>query len=144
MNPNLNNLLKWGIENSEASRNDPNAPKSASTQLNSQALQELLSNMSSMSDAEVMKQKMEIITNPEHSLDAKKGAFEDFEMLIQNLDNANNLEPLKLWVPLVDQLAHEDADLRFWAAWCTGTAVQNNVKSQERVSLPLHHTANTY
>lgn len=133
-NPKFNDLLKWGIENSEVSRNDPNAPKNPNTQLDPQTLQEILSGMSGPSDADMMKYKMEVITHPDATLEQKVLAFEDFEMMIQGIDNANNLEPLKLWKPLIDQLEHEEADLRKYAAWCAGTAVENNVKAQERVS----------
>ena len=133
-NPKFNDLLKWGIENSEASRNDPDAPKNPNTQLDPQTLQEILTGLSAPSDAEMMKRKMTVITQPEYTLEDKVNAFEDFEMLVQGIDNANNLEPLKLWDPLIEQLEHEEADLRKWAAWCAGTAVENNPKSQERVS----------
>ncbi|KAF1967396.1 Fes1-domain-containing protein [Bimuria novae-zelandiae CBS 107.79] len=132
-NPKFNDLLKWGIENSEASRNDPNAPKNPNTQLDPQTLQEILSGISGPSDAEMMKRKMEVITQPNYTLDQKLQAFEDFEMLVQGIDNANNLEPLKLWMPLIEQLEHEEAELRKYAAWCAGTAVENNVKAQERL-----------
>ncbi|KAJ4287584.1 hsp70 nucleotide exchange factor fes1 [Kalmusia sp. IMI 367209] len=132
-NPRMNDLLKWGIENSEASRNDPNAPKDPNTQLDPQTLQEILSGISAPSDAEMMKRKMEVITQPDYTLDQKVDAFEDFEMLVQGIDNANNLESLKLWTPLIEQLEHEEPDLRKYAAWCAGTAVENNIKAQERL-----------
>jgi hsp70-interacting protein len=135
-NPKFNDLLKWGIENSEASRNDPNASKSPTTQLDPQTLQEILSGMAGPSDADIMKNKMQVITHPDCTLEQKLIAFEDFEMLIQGIDNANNIESLKLWEPLVEQLENEEADLRKYAAWCAGTAVENNVKAQERVSCP--------
>lgn len=131
--PRMNNLLKWGIQNSTASQNDPDAPK-PSTSIDPQALQELLTGMSGPSDAEVMKQKMTDILDPACTLEQKVIAFEDFEMLIQGIDNANNLEPLKLWTPLIEQLDNPEAELRNYAAWCAGTAVENNEKAQERVS----------
>ena len=139
-NPKFNDLLKWGIENSEASRNDPDAPKNPNTQLDAQTLQEILTGMSGPSDAEVMKMKMEVITQPDYTLDQKVLAFEDFEMLVQGIDNANNLEPLKLWMPLIEQLENPEPELRKYAAWCAGTAVENNIKSQERVSGSLRYS----
>jgi hsp70-interacting protein len=69
----------------------------------------------------------------EISLEDKLVAFDNFEQLIENLDNANNLQPLALWTPLLECLAHEEAEIRMMAAWCVGTAVQNNEKSQERL-----------
>ena len=58
--------------------------------------------------------------------------MDNFEQLIENLDNANNMDVLGLWAPLVQLLKSEEAELRRYAAWCVGTAVQNNVKAQER------------
>lgn len=60
-------------------------------------------------------------------------AFDNFEQLIENLDNANNLGPLALWTPLLSCLGNEEKEIRRMAAWCVGTAVQNNEKSQERL-----------
>lgn len=81
-----------------------------------------------------MLRKMDIIMSDEHSLEDKVSAFDDFEMLIENLDNANNMENLGLWTKLVDQLEHEEDEIRKYAAWCTGTAVENNARAQERVN----------
>jgi len=74
-----------------------------------------------------------VIRNPEANLEDKIIAFDNFEQLVENIDNANNLEPLGLWTPLVEQLHHAEADMRKMASWCIGTAVQNNVKAQERM-----------
>ncbi|KAF2274209.1 Hsp70 nucleotide exchange factor fes1 [Westerdykella ornata] len=132
--PRLNNLLKWSIENSEASRSDPNAPKTdPSRTLDADALRALLTGMTGPSDAEMMLRKMDIIMSDQHSLEDKVSAFDDFEMLIENLDNANNMENLGLWTKLIDQLEHEEAEIRKYAAWCAGTAVENNARAQERL-----------
>lgn len=71
--------------------------------------------------------------DPEITLDDKLVAFDNFEQLIENLDNANNLEPLALWTPLLSCLSIKESEIRRMAAWCIGTAVQNNEKSQERL-----------
>jgi hypothetical protein len=143
-NPAMNDLLKWSIENSEASRRDPNAQTNSRRELNADALRELLAGMTGPSDAEMMLQKMEIITHPDVSLEDKVAAFDDFEMLIENLDNANNMENLGLWTKLVEQLEHEEDELRKYAAWCTGTAVENNARAQERVSASFSMTSCTH
>ena len=77
---------------------------------------------------------MQVIQNEEAELEHRGTAFDNFEQLIENLDNANNIESLGLWTPLVEQLENKDAELRRYAAWCCGTAVQNNIRTQERVS----------
>lgn len=89
--------------------------------------------MGGPSDADLMKEAMAIVISDETTPEAKMTAFDNFEQLVENLDNANNMEPLGLWTPLLGQLDNEDADMRRMAAWCVGTAVQNNVKSQERL-----------
>jgi hsp70-interacting protein len=89
--------------------------------------------MGGPSDADLMKQAMAVVVSPETDAEAKLTAFDNFEQLVENLDNANNMEPLGLWTPLLGQLDSEVADMRRMAAWCVGTAVQNNVKSQERL-----------
>lgn len=133
----LNSLLKWGIENSSATLDDPNArkPENPMQGLDPGLLAQL---MGGPSDADRMKEAMAAIQSPELDLENKMIAFDNFEQLVENLDNANNMESLKLWTPLVEQLDSEEKDLRMMAAWCVGTAVQNNAKSQERVSGSLY------
>lgn len=132
MDPGLNALLKWGVENSTQDGADPRASQPPrSSNLTPEAINAL---MGGPSDADMMKSSMAAVlsTDPEVSVDDKMIAFDNFEQLIENLDNANNLEPLALWTPLLSCLTHETAGIRKMAAWCVGTAVQNNEKSQER------------
>ena len=132
MDPGMNQLLKWSIENSVPS--DPNAPPPApSRTLDMETLKAL---MGGPSDAELMKESMAAIQNPDITLENKLIAFDNLEQLIESIDNANNLENLGLWTPLIEQLVNDEAELRTMAAWCVGTAVQNNIKAQERLSSP--------
>ena len=144
MDPGMNQLLKWSIENSEASRNDPTSTTDTKAErpdwpsgrsLNPEALKSL---MGGPSDADLMKESMAAIESPDISIENKLIAFDNFEQLIESIDNANNMESLRLWKPLVSQLESPESDIRRMAAWCLGTAVQNNVKAQERVQL-IHH-----
>ena len=131
--PKINNILRWGIENSDVSRDsNAEAPK---TTLDPNAIAALFGVMPK-SDADVMKESMHVIDDEDASLTAREVAFENFEMLIQNLDNANMMEPLGMWTRLVRHLDNKEAKIRAFAAWCCNTAVQNNVKTQERVSYP--------
>lgn len=79
----------------------------------------------------LMKQSITVITNPEAELENKLTAFDNFEMLIENMDNANNIENLKLWSPLLQLLESPETELRTCALSCVGTASQNNVKTQD-------------
>lgn len=140
----LNDLLKWSIENSETTRGDPRAAPPA-THLTPDVISAL---MGGPSDADLMKASMDIITSTDAdvSLEDRLIAFDNFEQLIESLDNANNLANLSLWTPLLEQLEHEELEMRKMAAWCVGTAVQNNQKTQERLLAmgglpPLVHLA---
>jgi len=132
MDPGLNELLKWSVENSSTTANDPSTAPPENRHLNEAALNSLFGGPS---DADLMKSSMSAIlsSDPEVTLDDKLVAFDNFEQLIENLDNANNLEPLALWTPLLSCLTHQEGDIKRMAAWCVGTAVQNNEKSQERL-----------
>lgn len=134
-NPGLNSLLKWSIRNSEASQQGeasepgPNAPNDLNRGLEPQALSEL---MGGPTDADRMREAMAAIQSPEVDLENKKTAFDNFEQLIETIDNANNMESLGLWMPLVEQLQASEPDMRMFAAWCVATAVSNNPRGQER------------
>lgn len=127
----LNDLLKWSIENSDTTKNDPAAPTS-DTQLTPDVMNAI---MGGPSEADLMRASMEIITSTDDdvSLDDKLIAFDNFEQLIESLDNANNIANLSLWTPLLDQLRHDEREIRKMAAWCIGTAVQNNERTQEKL-----------
>ncbi|EED12439.1 Hsp70 nucleotide exchange factor (Fes1), putative [Talaromyces stipitatus ATCC 10500] len=138
MDRGLNELLKWSVENSEASRqsianinDDPTSvPPPTTRGLNEDALRAL---MGGPSDADLMKESMAALLSDEVDLENKMVAFDNFEQLVETIDNANNMEPLGLWSPLVGLLQHEEADMRRMAAWCIGTAVQNNQKGQDKL-----------
>lgn len=78
----------------------------------------------------LMNQAIMVVENPEATLEDKEVAFENFEMLIENLDNANNIENMKLWPHIIKQLLGE-APLQVLAASIIGIATQNNPNSQE-------------
>lgn len=132
----MNQLLKWSIENSETpsadptSTTDPKAERPSGRPINAEALNALLGGPT---DADLMKESMAAILSPHIALQDKLVAFDNFEQLIENLDNANNMEVLGLWAPLVQLLKNDEAELRRYAAWCVGTAVQNNAKSQQKL-----------
>lgn len=132
MDPGLNSLLKWSVENSVPSTDDASSDPPSNHGFNPEALNSLFGGPS---DADLMKLSMSAIlsSDPEITLDDKLVAFDNFEQLIENLDNANNLAPLALWTPLLSCLEHEESEIRRMAAWCVGTSVQNNEKSQERL-----------
>lgn len=82
-----------------------------------------------------MEMNMKVIQDAEMSIEDRLKACDNFEQLVEQLDNANSMESLGLWVPLIQELEDEHPDIRAFAAWCCGTAVQNNIRTQERVSI---------
>ncbi|CAI7572553.1 unnamed protein product [Penicillium bialowiezense] len=137
MDPEMNKLLKWSVTNSQASvgaeaeGSAPNATEAAKTMT-----PEMLSRLfGGPSDADLMRAAMEVLHDPETDLENKLIAFDNFEQLIEGIDNANNMEPMGLWTPLVQLLKHEETEIRKYAAWAIGTAVQNNPKAQDKLVL---------
>ena len=57
--------------------------------------------MGGPSDATLLKEAMAAIQSPDASNENKLVAFDNFEQLIENIDNANNIESLGLWTPLI-------------------------------------------
>lgn len=163
MDPRLNSLLKWSIQNSstgddstgaadthqqqqtqteegqhvpgtEQGQQGSTAPASTAERASRGLNPEMLASLfGGPSEADLMKSAMAALIDPEIPLDDKMVAFDNFEQLIESLDNANNMEPLGLWSPLAGLLEHDEPDMRRMAAWCVGTAVQNNEKSQDKV-----------
>lgn len=131
---NLSQLLKWSIEAQTAGETTQNADGTTTTapsQPTSQLTPEILASiLGGPSDAELMIQSMTAITSPTLPASEKLVAFDNFEQLIESLDNANNMSTLNLWTPLLSQLDVPEKEIRLYAAWCVGTAVQNNEKSQ--------------
>ncbi|KAF3993127.1 hypothetical protein FT663_00951 [Candidozyma haemuli var. vulneris] len=79
----------------------------------------------------LMKQSIAVVENPEATLEAKETALDNFEMLVENLDNANNIENLKLWPSIIALLSNSEPSLSVLAASIVGVATQNNPDSQK-------------
>jgi hypothetical protein len=83
-------------------------------------------------DPTLMKQSIQIIEDPTiEDLEVKLTALENYEMLIENLDNANNIGNMKQWESIIKQLDSEEEDFKNLAASIIGIAVQNNDVSQK-------------
>lgn len=52
-------------------------------------------------------------------------------MLIEGIDNARNIQNMKLWPAIIEQLEAKEAGVRKGCAWVCGTAVQNNPEAQK-------------
>ena len=147
---NLGELLKWSLANSAPTMNKTSAttsakvkevpspqqePQQPSQQQRDPKPEALAALFGGPSDAELMQSAMAAITSPNLSLEDKLTAFDNLEQLIESVDNANQLSQLGLFTPLLGQLFDRGAppEMRTMAAWCVGTAVQNNPPCQERL-----------
>ncbi|KAK5077245.1 hsp70 nucleotide exchange factor fes1 [Lithohypha guttulata] len=133
MDKGMSNLLQWSIENSANAQPQQQQSQSQTREPSNLSQDALRALMGGPSDADLMKESMTVILHPEAELSAKLVAFDNFEQLIEQLDNANNMEPLGLWQPLMSQLDSKTPEMRKMAAWCVGTAVQNNEKCQQHL-----------
>lgn len=79
----------------------------------------------------LMKQAIIVLNNKEATEEDKLVALENFEMLIENLDNANNIGNMKLWPSIIAQLSNSNPEFQALAASIIGIATQNNPNSQE-------------
>ena len=78
-----------------------------------------------------MRASVTTLSDASETLPNRLIAADNLEQLIESLDNANLLAPLGLWTPLFGFLDDVEAEIRILAAWCVGTAVQNNLPAQE-------------
>lgn len=81
-------------------------------------------------DAKLMLESMTAIEDASLSDEEHEIAFENLEALVEQIDNAKNLKNLKLWQPLLKQLAKPEPLFRRGGCSVMATAVQNNPDSQ--------------
>ncbi|KAI0292991.1 armadillo-type protein [Multifurca ochricompacta] len=123
----MQGLLRWGIENSTTG-DDPNTvvPLTRRTDLDPGIIDVILGKP----DSELMKTALANAQDSSLDEDARSMALDDLEMLVENIDNANDLEKLKMWEPLQDLLSSPSDNMKTQALWVIGTALQNNPAAQ--------------
>ncbi|KAK0183983.1 adenyl-nucleotide exchange factor, partial [Armillaria mellea] len=121
----MESLLRWSIEHSGPSAGPPQ-PR---TDLDPGVIDAILGK----SDAELMKEDLAVAIDPHRSEDARVEALDHLEMLVEQIDNANNLDKLQMWAPLHSLLTSADSPdvIVLQALWVIGTALQNNPAAQE-------------
>ncbi|KAJ7070086.1 nucleotide exchange factor Fes1-domain-containing protein [Mycena amicta] len=125
----MESLLRWGIENSTP--RDPDA--AAALPEPRQPLDSgIIDHILGKSDATLMKEDMALATDETQDEDTRIAALDHLEMLIEQIDNANNIEKLKLWTPLQTLITSAPTNaLKMQALWVAGTALQNNPAAQD-------------
>ncbi|KAI5477111.1 nucleotide exchange factor SIL1 [Pseudohyphozyma bogoriensis] len=134
-------LLRWGIEHAAPGSLVPlseDIKAGKRPDLNSDVLRAIMGT----TDADRMRECVEVIEgrwvdregggrkDGEVTKGDRELAWDDLEMLIEDLDNANNLKVLNLWEPIVKHLTDSDEDIVMRACWVCGTAIQNNPQAQ--------------
>ncbi|KAH8077104.1 nucleotide exchange factors-like protein [Cristinia sonorae] len=121
-------LLRWGIENSSTATGQPAPPVQPRKDLDPAIIDHILGKP----DAVKMKEALEIAVDEGRDEDERVEALEEFEMLVELIDNANDLAKLKLWEPLQRLLTSPSSSdaIKRQVLWIVGTAVQNNPSAQ--------------
>ncbi|KAJ7746325.1 armadillo-type protein [Mycena metata] len=84
------------------------------------------------SDAELMKEDMSVAVDDAQPEPSRIDALDHLEMLIEQIDNANNLEKLQMWSPLQKLITSAPTTaIKMQALWVIGTALQNNPAAQD-------------
>ncbi|KAJ6492908.1 nucleotide exchange factor Fes1-domain-containing protein [Mycena vitilis] len=124
----MESLLRWGIENSASSTDASNPPPAPRQDLDPAVIDMILGK----SDAELMKEDTAVAKDESQWESARIDALDHLEMLIEQIDNANNLEKLQMWSPLQRLVTDGPTiSIKMQALWVIGTALQNNRAAQD-------------
>ncbi|KAJ7042965.1 nucleotide exchange factor Fes1-domain-containing protein [Mycena alexandri] len=124
----MESLLRWGIENSTPQNDTSNPPPAARQDLDPAIIDMILGK----SDAVLMKEDMAVAVDDSQPEPSRIDALDHLEMLIEQIDNANNLEKLQMWSPLQKLITSAPTTaIKMQALWVIGTALQNNPAAQD-------------
>jgi len=91
------------------------------------------------SEAQMMREELSAALDTNRTESDRIQALDNFEMLIEQIDNANNITSMKMWEPLLGLLTGSEEShattpaIQVATLWIVGTAVQNNDKAQMTV-----------
>ncbi|CAG8492769.1 1402_t:CDS:2 [Funneliformis mosseae] len=125
----MEKLLKWSVEHSDLSRSTQPPPQDdpEKRKIDSEIIDVILGK----SDATQIREAIEVISNTNDTLENREIALDNLEMLVEQIDNANDIENMNLWPKILSFLSFPETSLRVHAVWVCGTAVQNNLKAQK-------------
>lgn len=133
---NAKELLKWGLAQT------PGAPGPSVDQISAEiqagarpdlADPGLYNAIMGKSEATMMQEELAAALDQSRTLSDRCTALDNFEMLIEQIDNANNISSMKMWAPIISLLSSDEPRIQTATAWILGTAVQNNDKAQVAV-----------
>lgn len=84
------------------------------------------------SEAQMMREELAVALDLHRNEQDRVQALDNFEMLVESIDNANNMTNMEMWKPIISLLSQPQstAPIQHAALWIIGTAVQNNDKAQ--------------
>ncbi len=139
-------LLKWGLRHTPADGTAPNGEPASIANISADiasgkrpdlADPGLFNAIMGKSEAQMMQEELAVALDTGRSEEDRCTALDNFEMLIEQVDNANNITSMKMWQPLLSLLRDPAPKVQVAAAWIVGTAVQNNDKAQ--MAILAHH-----
>jgi len=123
----MESLLRWGIENSG---NNPGQQSSQPSEPPKPLDPAIIDAILGKSDADLMKEALATALDESKAEDDRIQALDDFEMLVEQIDNANNMVKLKMWEPLQHLLTSSSDTIQRQILWVIGTAIHNNPSAQ--------------
>ncbi|KAF9784498.1 nucleotide exchange factors-like protein [Thelephora terrestris] len=122
----MDSLLRWSVEHSTPRSADDPPPVRRDIDPG------IIDHILGKPDAVLMKEALEVALDESRDDDTRIQALDDFEMFVEQIDNANDLEKLKMWDPLQSLLTSQDSsdEIKVHTLWIIGTAVQNNPTAQ--------------
>ncbi|KAI7861639.1 nucleotide exchange factor Fes1-domain-containing protein, partial [Spinellus fusiger] len=133
----MEKLLQWAVNNSDTNDLGKQAEAVRKGELKvdpSRYDPAILEAILGKDDATRMKEAVACITDLEDTVENKVIALDNLELLIEGIDNAMNIENMKLWPGIISQFHSTEALVRKGSIWVAGTAVQNNPAAQKAVS----------
>lgn len=138
---NADDLLKWSIAASNQEGGSAEATDASIQQIAGQITSgkrpdlsdpALYDALMGKSEAQMMREELSVALDGRRSEEDRVQALDNFEMLIESIDNANNISSMKMWEPLVALLTASNStpSIQLATLWILGTAVQNNDKAQ--------------
>lgn len=128
-------LLKWGIRNAPMNPDGTSSVAQVSADVAAGRRPDLADPglyeaIMGKSEAQMMQEELAVATDSSRTIEDRCTALDNFEMLIEQVDNANNMAPMGMW-PAIRALLDTDApEIQSATAWVIGTAIQNNDKAQ--------------
>ncbi|KAK8967132.1 hypothetical protein KSP40_PGU015744 [Platanthera guangdongensis] len=134
----LEGMLQWAIGHSDVEKlkeKANNVQRSSPAELKQRQLKlkELMEKLKMPSDAELMKVAIDDLSNYSISIEDRQRALNELLILVEDIDNANDLDKLGGLVAVIRELDNSEPEIRITSAWILGTASQNNAPVQNQV-----------